>query len=153
MNASALIDQLSEADVVALTLFGESRGEPIEGRIAIASVIRNRVAAHRASFGLTPRAVCLQPWQFSCWMPEGGSVNYGVVLDAAYHLLSKDTGPMLRECLWITDGALAGMFHDTVRGSTHYLTAALFASHPPAWAAGQTPACKVNEHLFFRGIK
>ena len=57
--------RLSDLEVTLVTLFGEARGEPVEGLIAVGSVIRNRVKAAR--FGSTYRAVCLARWQFSCW--------------------------------------------------------------------------------------
>ena len=34
---------LTDTQILLLTLWGEGRGEPIEGRVAIGSVIRNRV--------------------------------------------------------------------------------------------------------------
>jgi hypothetical protein len=144
---------LSEPQVVGLTLFGEARGEPVEGRIAVANVIRNRVVAQRRTFGLTPRDVCLKPWQFSCWRQEGGAANYGDLLSAA-RLLSRGVlaGPMLRECLWIAHGLLDRQFGDSVHGATHYLTAELFARNRPVWSVGHDPVCHVNSHLFFAGI-
>jgi len=49
--------------IIALTLWGEARGECPEGQRAVASVIANRARAR----GLTPAQVCLQPYQFSAW--------------------------------------------------------------------------------------
>lgn len=150
MRDEEIVPALSELQVVALTLWGEARGEPIEGRFAVANAIRNRVKAQRASFGFSPRDVCLKAWQFSCWLPGPvGGANYQSVLAAARHLLGADAlgGPVVRECVWIADGLLGFQFGDTVQGSTHYLTAALFADAPPAWAKGKTPTCQVNRHL------
>lgn len=155
MLIAEIIAQLSEAQVVALTLFGEARGEPIEGRIAIASIIRNRVTLKRHAFGLTPREACLKRWQFSCWIPEGGAVNYGVLMDAVHLVSSNALSPMLRECLWVADGALGGLFLESVKGSTHYYNPAAMkpAGTMPDWAVGKTPACTINAHLFFKDIK
>jgi len=151
MTESTLLAALSESQVLALTAYGEARDQPIDGRIAIVNVIRNRVKAQRASFGRTARAVCLKPWQFSCWRPEGGKANYDVVLAAARTLTQPDgiVGPILRECVWIAEGALAGAFRDSTRGATHYLTAALYGAAPPAWARGLTPVCRIGAHVFF----
>lgn len=150
-----LVEGLSERHVVALTLYGEARGEAIEGRIAVANVIRNRAAARRPAFGLTPRDVCLKAWQFSCWLPQGGADNYAAVLDAA-RALTRDGGsipPMLGECLWIADGLLGARFGDTVKGATHYVTADLHAQRKPAWAVGLEPVLTLHAHLFFAGVR
>lgn len=154
MTDHELVAELSERDVVALTLYGEARGEAIEGRIAVANVIGNRAKAQRASFGLTTRDVCLKAWQFSCWLPQGGADNYAAVLDAARALTRPDnTPPMLAECVWIADGLLGHRFGDTVKGATHYLTADLYARQKPAWSVGLQPVASIHKHLFFAGVR
>jgi N-acetylmuramoyl-L-alanine amidase len=54
--------QFNEHDRVTLarTLYGEARGEPTEGQIAVAWVILLSLEGAVAQ-------VCLAPWQFSCW--------------------------------------------------------------------------------------
>ena len=39
----ALVHPLPDDAVLGLTLYGEARGEPIEGQIAVACCIKNRV--------------------------------------------------------------------------------------------------------------
>lgn len=137
---------LDDAAVIALTLWGEARGEGPEGRIAIANVLRNR--ANRS--GASARVECLKPMQFSCWN-AGTDANHTLLMDVAAGL-SKGTaiGPLLRECFWIARGLLAGEFVDNTRGSTHYLTTALLASHPPSWATGQRVLAQIGNHVFLR---
>jgi cell wall hydrolase len=149
-----LVMALTEPQVLALTIFGEARGEPIEGRIAVASVIRNRVNAKH--YGASFRDVCLKPWQFSCWLPQGGPQNYETVLAAARQFVRVDgkLGPDLRECVWIADGTIADTVRDRVKGATHYATFEILASaKPPAWAKGFEPVCTVGHHAFFKGIR
>ena len=55
--------ELTQREVVAMTILGEARGEGKAGMYAVATVINTR-AINRNK---TPRQVCLQPWQFSCW--------------------------------------------------------------------------------------
>ena len=151
-----LLAALTDAQTVGLTLFGEARGERIEGRLAVASVIGNRVKAHRAAFGRGFKGVCLKRWQFSCWLPEGGKANYDLVMAAAQLLARGDTpGPMLRECLWIADGLIRDQFGDTVRTATHYYNphAMVPRGRVPDWAQGQTPVATVGSHLFYAGIR
>lgn len=150
----ALIAALTDAQLLALTIYGEARGEPIEGRIAVASVIRNRLLAKH--FGATYREVCLQKWQFSCWLPQGGQANYDTVMAAARQCLkvSRELGPDLRECAWIADGFVEDAIRDRVLGATHYATFEILASSkPPAWANGFHPVCSIGHHAFFKGIR
>ena len=52
-----------EQDCLASAVYFEARGEPIEGQLAVAGVVLNRVASSRY-----PNTVCEvveQPWQFS----------------------------------------------------------------------------------------
>jgi N-acetylmuramoyl-L-alanine amidase len=140
--------------IVGLTLYGEGSGTGDAELHGIASAIGNRVKARRRAWGLTPDAVCLAPWQFSCWRDEGGHSNYQRVLDAARHL-SRPTpivGPSLRRCLALAADVVAGVLPDVVAGSTHYVTNALLATHPPAWARGKTPAVVIGSTAFFAGI-
>lgn len=151
MTDTSLIDTLSTPQVVALTLFGEARGEPIEGKVAVGSVIRNRVNARR--FGADYRAVCLRPWQFSCWQPAAGQGNYDSLLAAARTLVNGGPmGPALRECVWVADGILSDTLRDRVKGATHYLTTELLATRPPAWTYNAKPICVVGSHAFYVGI-
>ena len=55
--------ELTQREVVAMTILGEARGEGEAGMYAVATVINQRVINRNK----TPRQVCLQPWQFSCW--------------------------------------------------------------------------------------
>ena len=47
MTLDPLFATLDDAQVIALTLYGEARGEGVEGRIAVANVIRNRLTSGR----------------------------------------------------------------------------------------------------------
>jgi N-acetylmuramoyl-L-alanine amidase len=140
--------------ITGLTLYGEGAGTGDAELHGIASTIRNRVNAQRRAWGLTPAAVCLAPWQFSCWRREGGESNYERVLDAARHLLRPDPtlGPSLRRCLALAGEVVADTLPDLVGGSTHYVTMALFQTHAPGWAAGRQPTVVIGSTAFFAGI-
>ena len=58
----------SQRDVVAMTILGEARGEGKAGMYAVACVIAQRsIEWKRNGKSITPKQVCLQAWQFSCW--------------------------------------------------------------------------------------
>ena len=149
MTDLELRETLTEPQVLALTLYGEARGEPIEGRVAVGCVIRNRVESGR--WGGSYRHVCLQKWQFSCWIPEGGITNYETVMSAARMLLRGRVLPVLSECLWIADGLISGALLDRVRGANHYYNPKAMkpVGRIPGWAKGKTAHVTVGEHLFF----
>lgn len=159
MTDTERIALLASDQVLAVTLYGEARSEPVEGRIAIASVIRNRVNADLGNdqkpdwWGEGYRGVCLAPWQFSCWMPQGGQQNYDVVMAVVRTLVNgQGVGPVMRECLWLALGIISGDLADRVSGCTHYLTADLFRMNPPKWTKGKTPQVRLGPHLFFKNI-
>jgi len=60
---------LDDKRIMALTDYGEARGEKREGQIAVGSVILERVE-HRGWDGKTIQDVCLMPGQFSCFLPD-----------------------------------------------------------------------------------
>jgi len=60
-----------EVDSLARTLWGEARGEGVEGMKAVACVILNRVKIAEEKgkcwWGNNIIQVCQKPYQFSCW--------------------------------------------------------------------------------------
>ena len=60
---------MTDLEALTLTLYGEARGEPIEGLIGVAMVIRNRVR-DKYRGAVNYEEVCLAPAQFSCWIEE-----------------------------------------------------------------------------------
>ena len=139
--------ELDEVNVLALTLWGESRGETLEGRIAVACVIRNRAHA-KSWYGHGIAGVCLKRWQFSCWLPQGGESNCRQLMAMANkaHMTRLKT-PGYRECYWIAHGIYNGAVRDQVKRANHYY---VDGTRKPKWAVGQTPVLHLGTHLFFR---
>lgn len=155
MTDLELLDALSPLHTVACTIWGEARNQDRLGRIAIGNVIANRVKAKRRAWGLTPKEVCLQAWQFSCWAPSGGRGNAGSTMDAArsFHR-GEFAGSISRECIEIAAAVITGTLEDAVDAATHYLTRDLFDSdHPPAWVVGKLPCAVIGSHVFFNNIR
>ena len=150
MTELEIIAALSERNVVALTLFGEVRNEPIEGIVAVACVIRNRVRTQYR--GQTYRQCCLAPWQFSCWKVEGGKANHEALMILARELVGGQTPKdrAFAECDYVAQGVLSDTFRDRVGRCRHYHTSAM--KPRPEWAIGKTPAYEVSSHLFYEGV-
>jgi N-acetylmuramoyl-L-alanine amidase len=132
-------------DVVTLarTLWGEARGEAVDGQIAVAWVIRNRAERVRFAGRLVGREgavaqVCLAPWQFSCW--NEGDPNRAKLL-----VLRED---QCRGQVGVASNVLDGLVPDPTSGADHYHTI-----HPPAWARAWPPdwAASMLETACFGG--
>jgi N-acetylmuramoyl-L-alanine amidase len=134
-------------------MWGEARAEPVEGRIAVACVVRNRVQDPKGRYGRDYKGVCLRRYQFSCWIPQGGEKNYQAVQAAARSLMAGRNGPVLEECCYLAAGVIMGRVLDNTRDATHYLTRTLYATKPPSWTAGLSPCAQISEHIFFNNVR
>jgi N-acetylmuramoyl-L-alanine amidase len=140
---------LSDVQVLACTLYGEARSEPVEGILAVANVIRNRAKSSVTWWGTGFRGVCLAPKQFSCWRPEGGQGNYDKL---AALVASLKTGAVdearYKECAWIATGVINDWVRDTVKGADHYHAASM--TPRPKWVYGLIMVAKYGQHIFYR---
>jgi len=134
---------LPDRIVLALTVWGESRGEPVQGQIAVACVVRNRL---KRAIDTTPRwrDICLAHEQFSCFNDD--DPNAGPIARAAVNLMTSAPTPELAQALWIADGVIAGAAMDVTNGAENYLTTALLNTKPPSWAKGKTVLAVNGQH-------
>ena len=130
---------------VAQTVWGEARGEPWEGMIAVAWVIRNRVDTDLGSdrkpdwWGEGYKEVCLKPYQFSCWRD----------IPTLYTKTPKDLGA----CYKAAEAVLEGIEEDPTEGATHYHTIKKprWASvWPPKWVKTLTSTVRIGGHVFYQ---
>lgn len=134
------------------TLLGEAGGEPIEGQVAVACVIRNRVR-HPRWWGKDWYSVCLAKAQFSCWWESGANSDRVYALAEALALGQAATGgqSLVGQLHWIAAGVMDDMVMDPTRGADHYLTAALYRSAAcPSWAKGKPVTAAIGGHVFQR---
>ena len=158
MHARTLAPTLAQLDgygLVYVTLWGEARGEPVEGQIAVAHVIRNRLHSGKWFGGVNYHDV-LERWaQFSCLWPQLGGLNYQGVLDQAGVYQREETlpgaqGRLQAQLQWVVGGVLDSLIMDNTSGSTHYYSKYIEA---PAWT--RPPAVRMTElgrHVFFTGV-
>lgn len=129
-------------DILTKTLWGEARGEPYKGLVAVAHVILNR-ARKPGWWGSSIETVCLKQWQFSCWNKS----------DPNYAYLSGLKAIPGRDYVRCRDAALAavqGHETDPTGGATHYYATAL--RNPPAWARGAKMTVAIGGHVFFKDV-
>jgi spore germination cell wall hydrolase CwlJ-like protein len=123
------------ARALAATLWGEAPGEPFEGKIAIACVVRNRANAP-GWWGRDVVGVCTAPAQFTCWHDgQAQRVRHVDETDASF-----------AQCLDIARDVLAGQYRDHTGGADHYHVASM--DPPPPWARGRKPTARIGAHLF-----
>ena len=148
MTIAELAAALSDVQAVALTLDAEARNQGLVGLVAAGNVMRNRVLDPR--WPDTYRGVVFQRKQFSCWIPGGGQANYTRTIRQAEGLLAgKVLTPMLRTCLVVAEGIIAGLYRDVSRQSTHYMTKELWDGKRPRWAKGLKANVILKDHVFF----
>lgn len=141
-------NELLPDEILALTLWGEGRGEPVEGQIAIANVINNRFSAMPTKYKNIGQ-VCLEPRQFSCW--NSNDLNYPKLLEQAKRFIdNKISDRYLMQCLYIARGIINRSFLDNTNGAMNYVTKNLFNSpNRPIWAKNAIDIKEVGNHVFF----
>lgn len=131
-----------DVDIMARTIYGEARGESVNGRIAVGWVIRNRAQrSPKYNWSDNIASVCMQKYQFSCW--NENDPNRGKLLSVE----KSDT--LFSECLEIAAKVLEGQLPDKSNGADHY-----YADYidPPNWSNENKLVAQIGVHLFFRLI-
>ncbi|MCC8991403.1 MAG: cell wall hydrolase [Streptococcus sp.] len=141
-------DPMSDLDVMALTVWAESRGESIQGQTAVAWVIKNRWlhprwwSRHRDSIpDDTIAAVCRDPWQFSAWNPHDPNrqrlEGTKLLSDLSFKAIRKICEMVLRDEL-----------PDPTGGADHYCVSKI--ARYTNWARGKAPVKTIGRHSFYR---
>lgn len=145
-------DHLSEDQLMGLCIDREARGEPTAGRIAVGSVILNRVkfgSEHKAwgvRYGYSIPTVILAPFQFSWTISNFLDPNHLGAVEIAkdFRTALKGPGKWLWECYGIAQKMIAGDIKPN--------TSALYyheKSIRPTWAKGKTPMAVFGNHFFY----
>lgn len=129
-----------DLETAARTVYGEARGEPADGQLAVACVIVNR-ARKGGWWGDTLYKVCRRKWQFSVW--NEGDPNRAKIEKASLAVLRPYFDHVL------TALEVAGTDADPSMGACHYHT----PSVAPRWARGHRPAVTIGNHMFYVGLK
>jgi spore germination cell wall hydrolase CwlJ-like protein len=143
-----VLSALSPEEILALTVIGEARGEPIQGQVAVAASCRNRMHRLPSKYS-SYHDVCLEPAQFSCWNEK--DANYSFLMELARKMITGQnlTDPYLRQCLLVARGVIGWDIQDNTKGATNYMTNTLFHNGRPKWASGAKGILEIGNHTFF----
>ena len=119
---------LSTVLVIALTLWGEARGESFNARYAVAQVIVTRSQQTGESY----RRVCLKPKQFQCW-------KNGVFQPKR----PRGNEPNWIECYTIADAVVKGNVPSS--RATHFRDT---SGHPP-WMYAMNRVGRIGGLIFY----
>jgi spore germination cell wall hydrolase CwlJ-like protein len=103
---------MSDAEILALTLQAEAGGEGFDGMIAAGSVIMNRADSGNYG-GNNVRDVIMKPGQFSAWNGVTGYAGGEGAID-------MDRLKPTKAALKAAEQLLSGQYEDVTGGATHY---------------------------------
>uniref|UniRef100_A0A6M3XNP8 Putative cell wall hydrolase n=1 Tax=viral metagenome TaxID=1070528 RepID=A0A6M3XNP8_9ZZZZ len=136
-NLIKLIERLPIPLKIALTVYGEARGESEQGKVAVAWVCLNREADSVKWNDIT------DPFQFSCW--NLNDPNLGAIMGILPFNL------VFAECLDIAYGVYFGKLHDPTGGATNYYApAGMPDKNPPYWAKDMQITKAIGGHIFLK---
>ena len=116
--------------------------EILEGQVACANVVKNRVLSPVTWWGKTWKEVMLKPYQFSCFNENDPNMTK---MSEAWE--NKCTNLGMKQAAWVAKGIICGELKDNTKGATHYHSIGIGT---PKWAMGQVPLMKIGNHLFYR---
>ena len=150
----------SDAILLARTLFGEARGQPLEGKIAVAWVIKNRVDnSIMRDMSIYPgkpyHQVILKPYQFSCF-------NCDTVPGIACDISSEEyiNNQRLKdpktydskswdECYDVAEKVILNVYSDPTNNADHYANPKTATA---TWVNTEKPVATIGSHNFYRLI-
>jgi spore germination cell wall hydrolase CwlJ-like protein len=134
---------LPDDQIMALTIYAEARGEIRQGKVAVGSVILERVD-HRSWDGTTIKEVCLWPVQFSCYLPK--DPNRPMLKDIADHWDEEiKKNPVLQECFEIAQDLISGKLERYPKALDYFNPKVCH----PKWADTKTLVAQIGNHLFY----
>ena len=126
----------TELNIFAATIYAEARGEPEEGQIWVAWVIKNRANLNKSYWGGSSiKGICLAPGQFECW--NGLNNIYIDDMDSFYKI--SELAKQVSE---------SNMRSDPTFGCDHYNNPQ--KERCPDWTKNCTKIRAIHNHQFYR---
>jgi N-acetylmuramoyl-L-alanine amidase len=154
VNNQGPFSHLADDQLLGLCIDREARGQPEAGRIAVGSVVLNRVQwgkKHKGwgkLYGNTIATVILAPDQFSWTIPNLRDHNYLGALEISKDfddaLVDPIHGDWLEECFRQAQGLISG----EIKINTSALYYQVIGTNAP-WSRGKTPILTIADHEFY----
>jgi len=130
---------LSSVELMARLIWGEARGESLEGQVAVGCVVMNRVKG-KPRYGKTVHGVILKHKQFSCFNEDNPNFT---------HMLNgPGDDPMLNKLFVVSEMVILGYAKDVTYGATHYNT----RDCDPTWDDNMKLTKIIKNHEFYLEI-
>lgn len=138
-----VFEKLSELELLTLCLYGEARGEGLDGMLAVGSVVLNRTKSP-SWWGHDVKSVILKPYQFSCFNKADSNRNTleGIAVDFNDALRRLN---ILRHAYWVAKGLMEGYLTSNVGPATHYHTTNI----NPEWRNKLQFIRQIGNHRFY----
>lgn len=133
---SALHTTIQDVAFLALVLWREARGEPTEGKIAVAHSIMNRVK-RPSWWGHSVMTVVTKKWQYSSMTDPK---------DAQLVRWPTDSDREWLDCLSIAYDVYMGSLDNPAPGADSYFADSI---PPPNWADPKKFVVKIGHHSFY----
>ena len=132
-----------DIQLLSLLVYGEARGESLDGKAGVAWVAVNR-AKRRGWFGNSLKEVILKPYQFSCFLPDDPNFQIlTTILQNFDDYIERD--PVFRECYYIAKGVMDGWIRDLTKGALYYHAKSI----SPKWANVYNRKAQIGNHIFY----
>ena len=128
----------NEFGIFVRTVWDETRGEPVEGAVAVGYLIIRR-AEWPNRWDDSVAGVCIDDRQFSGW-------NHNAPHREAMLTVGYESKSYLRAS-YVASGCLLGLFDDPADGATHYYNPDIVT---PWWHDDDKVVAKVGRHLFLK---
>lgn len=136
--ASDDVGYQQEARCLAQAVYFEARSEPIEGQMAIAQVVLNRV--HSVEY---PHSICGVVFQ---GQKHKNNCQFSFACDG---ISDQPQNPAAwKQATYVAEAALAHQQDDLTLDATHYHAAYV----DPSWASALKPTVRLGRHIFYRDI-
>ena len=126
---------LSSVELMARLIWGEARGETLEGQVAVGCVVMNRVKG-KPRYGKTVHGVILKHKQFSCF--NENNPNF-------INILNGPGDQIMDRLRVVSEMTCSGYVKDVTYGATHYNTRGC----DPTWDDNMKLTKIIKNHEFY----
>jgi len=134
-----MVITLEDILILTRTIYGEARGEPWRGQLAVGLVVRNRAVQEHMGI-TTVFGQCLAPNQFSVWWQNNANTKET--------LSTGVDDPVMRKCADVAIMALRPDASDVTYGALYYAV----KNVQRHWMEGMSVTTTIGSHKFLKPL-